>query len=85
MEEQDILTGDIAKKTLGDILDNRTCPVYPEPFVTGYHLDETGEGKAVFTVFDNTSGDCWVESFETRGLAIQWCLGKIDSLGNPTE
>ena len=40
---------------------------------TGYFQDEkTGHWVA----FDNETGDCWVEEFDTKRKASMWCDGK---------
>lgn len=35
-----------------------------------------------WTGVDNTTGDCWVEHFDTMCDCLNWLYGRIDSDGN---
>jgi hypothetical protein len=39
----------------------------------GYYLD-----KNKWVAFDNSTGDCWVEEFESEELALSWLKGELD-------
>ena len=44
------------------------------------HLGDTGyfkdEKNGHWVAFDNETGDCWVEEFDTSRKASMWCDGK---------
>lgn len=45
---------------------------YPKPYVNGYFEEE---GKWV--AFDNTTGDCWVEDFDTEDQARLYAMNIV--------
>lgn len=75
-----VLTGDAARKAVHDILSSEQDGYYPFMIGTvGYFADKSGDGKTVFSAFDNISGDCWCEDFKTRDGAKKWCLGEMST------
>ena len=84
--ETKILTGDEARKTVGEILANNPKPgdyvnkeaLYPVHLgAVGYFRDTTGTGDMVYSAFDNSTGDCWCEDFKTEEGARKWCAGEL--------
>jgi hypothetical protein len=43
------------------------------PKTKGYYPD-----KDRWVAFDNTTGNCWVEEFESEELALSWLNGELD-------
>lgn len=66
-----ILTGQEAKDTLEELLKFHTP--FPEPYVAGYFKESYID---VYTAFDNTTGDCWTESFKSEAEARSWAEGE---------
>ncbi len=65
---------------LGSLQDDGNSVHYPAHIGTvGYFPDKSGNGEPLFTAFDNLSGDCWVENFQTRDGAKKWCLGEMSA------
>lgn len=88
MSDVRILTGEEARRTVGEILENNPKPgdyvrrdvFYPVHFgAVGYFLDKSGDGKPLFSCFDNSTGDCWCEDFKTRYGAESWCRGSMST------
>ena len=76
--------GTEAETILGKILESQQdlwLPQYNEPDVcyplhigaTGYYQDSKTNR---WVAFDNTTGDCWIEEFDTSRKASMWCDGK---------
>lgn len=68
-----------AERVLGETLDNASDfgqdTYYPiNKGTTGYFKGKTGEGKTVWTAFDNTNGDCFCEDFKTEKEARNYAL-----------
>lgn len=79
-KEKNLLTGEEARKAVHDILSCEQDGYYPFMIGTvGYFADKTGDGKTVFSAFDNISGDCWCEDFKTDEGARKWCLGEMST------
>ena len=83
----ELLTGEAAKKVLGEILEserlrvgeqssgmltNRTLSFPAHTGARGYFYE-----KPKFVAFDNSSNDCWVEEFRTKMGAEKWCRGAM--------
>ena len=65
---------------LGSVQDDGNAVHYPAHIGTvGYFSDQSGDGEPLFTAFDNLSGDCWVENFQTLDGAKKWCLGEMST------
>ncbi len=86
--EVTILKGEDAQRTVGEILENNPKPgdyvnkeaLYPVHLgAVGYFYDRSGDGNPLFTAFDNSTGDCWVENFKTAEGAEKWCRGELDT------
>ena len=83
-ESRTILVGEEASKMLHDILIRQQSQgegfYYPFGIgQTGYYRDVNSNEEVVYTAFDNTSGDCWVEDFKTIEGAIDYCKGELDT------
>ena len=82
-ENINVLTGEEARKVLGEILESeRKSPRFEFPAhvgAVGYFRDTTGEGNNVYAAFDHSSGDCWCEDFKTREGAEKWCRGELST------
>ena len=83
---RDILTGTVASKRCAAILSREKTDLSTGdthyPFYkgsVGYFADKTDDGKKVFTAFDNTSGDMWVEDTRTAQGARAWIRGDISA------
>jgi hypothetical protein len=76
-----LVTGEYAQRTVDYLLAHRISgQSFPEPRCAGYFLESAG----VFTAFDNTTGDCWIESFDNEADARAYALGDdsvLDKLG----
>lgn len=69
-----MLKGKEAKEALSKILSDANGSPYGKPYKSGYFADEIVSTKQkVFTAFDNTTADCWVESFPSDKEAEKWC------------
>ena len=82
--EKKVLTGEEARRAVSEILvgvqDDGRSVHYPTMVGTvGYFRDTTGEGKNVFSAFDNMTGDCWCEDFKTQEGAEKWCRGEMST------
>lgn len=80
----EILTGAVAEQALQEALDSLVSDgnnfSYPARMGTaGFFFDNTGDGSEVVTAFDNSSGDCWVENFQTLKGAERWCRGELSA------
>lgn len=65
---------------LGSLQDDGDKVHYPTHIGTvGYFLDQTDDGEPLFTAYDNQTGDCWVENFQTRDGAEKWCHGEMSA------
>ena len=65
---------------LGSLQDDGNSVHYPAHVGTvGYFSDQSGDGEPLFTAFDNQTGDCWVENFQTRDGAKKWCFGEMSA------
>ena len=62
-----ILKGKIAAVSSGK--DNYGTGRYPAPYVSGYYK---GDNQSLFTAFDNSDGNCWVEDFKIEAEAKQF-------------
>ena len=70
-----MLKGKQAKEVLSKILSDANGSPYGKPYISGYFPDVIESTKQnVFTAFDNTTADCWVESFPSDKEAEKWCL-----------
>lgn len=82
-ENINVLTGEEARKVLGEILESeRKSPRLEFPAhigTVGYFHDTTGEGDNIYAAFDNSSGDCWCEDFKTKEGAEKWCRGELST------
>ncbi len=69
-----IITGEKAKEELKKLL---TDELYQKRLDTNFigvgYYSEKLNGKEVFTAFDNTTHDCWVENFGDEENAIKYC------------
>ncbi len=78
-----VLTGDEAHRVLCEILESerksRSLTFPAHIGAVGYFLDKSGKGDPLFTAFDNSSGDCWVEDFKTREGAEKWCRCELNT------
>lgn len=82
--EKRVLTGEEARRAVSEILagvqDDGRSVHYPVMVGTvGYFRDTTGEGKNVYSAFDNMTGDCWCEDFRTEEGAEKWCRGELSA------
>ena len=68
-----IYKGEDAKRVCGMILanDNYDTPLKGYDHLSAGYWKEDGKWIA----YDNTTGDCWVEEFETRRQAAQYAEG----------
>lgn len=70
------LVGEEAKRICEEILDHfyvdQTYGIHVGE--KGYFKDYTitGKKKEIIVAFDNTTGDCWIEQFESVSSAIRW-------------
>ncbi len=65
---------------LGSIQDDGNKVHYPAHIGTvGYFMDNSGAGEPLVTAYDNLSGDCWVENFQTYDGAEKWVLGEMSA------
>ncbi len=72
-------TGEPAKRlvdeSLKNVVYNGWRVRYPVNIgTTGYYKDKNSVGKTVWTAFDNTAGDCYVEDFMTKEAARAYAL-----------
>lgn len=79
-----IYTGEDARNKLNEILgsakDDGKNVHYPAYIGTvGYFMDKSGTGEPLVTAYDNLSGDCWVENFQTEDGAEKWVLGEMST------
>lgn len=71
-----MLKGDDAKEILNAILDvgpNGDNEFELHVGAVGCFLNQGVDGSKIWTAFDNRTGDCWVEDFETEEQAKRWC------------
>ena len=83
-ESRTILVGEQASVMLHNILmhQQRQGDVFHYPYgigQTGYYRDVNSNEEVVYTAFDNSSGDCWVEDFKTVEGARDYCKGELDT------
>ena len=79
-----VLAGEDARNACHEILasvqDDGNSVHYPAMIGTvGFFPEKTRDGKNVYTAFDNSSGDCWVEDFSTQVAARSWCEGGLST------
>ena len=72
-------TGEPAKRlveeSLKNVVDDGRSVRYPVNIgTTGYFKDKNSDGKTIWTAFDNTAGDCYVEDFTTKEAARAYAL-----------
>lgn len=68
MRDDEIATGDVARRTLKSTLNEESLLKYPvSKYAFGYFRDDDK-----WIAFDNSTGDCWVEEFATKGQALKW-------------
>jgi len=84
MAEVIVLKGDEARRAVHDILssvqNSGNSVSYPTMLgYAGYFRDTNGEGRNVYSAFDNSSGDCWCEDFKTAEGAEKWCHGQMSA------
>ena len=80
-----ILVGEEAYKMFEDILHSRQEMEHGSHFPygigqTGYFRNTDSKDEEVYTAFDNTDGDCWVEDFKTADGARDYCKGELDAV-----
>ena len=79
-----VLVGEEAYKMFEDILHSRQEMEHGSHFPygigqTGYFRNTDSKDEEVYTAFDNTDGDCWVEDFKTADGARDYCSGVLDA------
>lgn len=79
-----MLTGEQAEKVLKEILDSlqdESCAVYYPAHIgaVGYYMNSANNGEKVFTAFDNTLGDCYVEDFHDEEICKMWIDNKLSA------
>ena len=72
-------TGSVAvqmvAQALKNVVDDGRSVRYPVNIgTTGYFKDKNGDGKTIWTAFDNTTGDCYVEDFSSKQAARAYAL-----------
>ena len=68
---ENVLTGEEACSVWGDLMGLGSYKDGPR--ICGIFKDQyTKTKKKCFTAFDNTSGECFTESFNTLSKAVEW-------------
>ena len=83
-DKSEMLTGEQAEKVLKEILDSlqdESCAVYYPAHIgaVGYYMNTANNGEKVFTAFDNTLGDCYVEDFHDEEICKMWIDNKLSA------
>ena len=71
--KSEMMTGEQAEKVLKEILaslQDESCAVYYPAHIgaVGYYESSNSKGEKMFTAFDNTLGDCYVEDFHDEEI-----------------
>ncbi len=84
-KEKKVLTGSEACQTIAVILASQKKDANGDYKynsligAVGYFRDKDARGREIYTAFDNSTGDCWVENFKTKEGAAAWCDGLAPS------